>query len=463
MKIILANSLHSKLNRFLLLINELFTKSFSFILFWFLGISLLDIELSEFLIEMPFIFLFSTVLSFGISTFFLDQKKGGDEVLKNQTSFALGLVLIVNLILGIIISVFSYLNIISFNYLIVFLVTISLNINSILSEYFFSLKKYRLMAFTSISPKLLFFFGLLIFDNFYSVNKNLVYLLMIFSHIICSFHAIFNINLKFTLIDIIEYVRFTWILTLQSFLAYLAYVSFRYFINISDDSSYLIEFSILQTYMGFFALLVSAANRFLIHDLYESLISRSVNKVVSQKFHFFNKLFFLTSFFYLNIVLYYSTIMLEAEITSTLFIGIFFIIVASLLNFISQYYKSIIIFNKKFAFIFNVNLLTSLTTLSLSYISLVLEMNILYSFSIVIVSLLLFFFYQAKVDLVFFNKLIPSNFIYEMMLFLSGFCLMEHFIYTFNFYIVPLNIIFLLILIADLIIYLFKNKILSSY
>jgi len=259
-----------KFDSLILLVNEMFTKSFSFILFWFLGIQLSKNELSEFLIEMPFIFLFSTVLSFGIATFFFEQKKSDTGTFKKQTTFALGLVLIINLIIVTALCICFFLNFISFNYLIVFLVAVSLNINIILSEYFFVLKKYRRMVLTSITPKLLFFTGLLFLDEYYSINKNFVYLIMIFTHIVSSLHIIFNINIKFTINDVIKYFQFAWILTLQYFLAYLAYVSFRYFINISDDSNYLIEFSILQTYMGFFALLVSVANRFLIHDLYES-------------------------------------------------------------------------------------------------------------------------------------------------------------------------------------------------
>ena len=166
---------------------------------------------------------------------------------------------------------------------------------------FFVSKKYLTMGLTSITPKLLFIIGLLFLDQYYSINKNFVYLLIVFTHIVSSLHIIFNINIKFTINDIIKYFQFAWILTLQYFLAYLAYVSFRYFINISDDSNYLIEFSILQTYMGVFALLVSVANRFLIHDLYESLIANSVNKVITYKFSLFNKLFLLMSFLYLNI------------------------------------------------------------------------------------------------------------------------------------------------------------------
>ena len=447
-----------KFDSLILLVNEIFAKSFSFILFWFLGIQLSKNELSEFLLEMPFIFLFSTVLSFGIATFFFEQKKSDTDTFKKQTTFALGLVLIINLIIVTALCICFFLNFISFNYLIVFLVAVSLNINMILSEYFFVLKKYRTMVLTSITPKLLFFTGLLFLSEYYSINKNFVYLIMIFTHIVSSLHIIFNINIKFTISDVIKYFQFAWILTLQYFLAYLAYVSFRYFINISDDSNYLIEFSILQTYMGFFALLVSVANRFLIHDLYESLIANSVNKVITYKFSLFNKLFLLISFLYLNIVVYYSTVKLDVGITLTLFVGMFFIIIASLLNFIAQYYKSIIIFDKKFAFILYVNLFSSFITLILSYLSLISKINILYSFSILIVNLILFLFYRSKIELSFFNKLISPNFIYKMMLLLSAFLLLEYFVYTFNFYVIPINSLILFFITLDLINYLLKNK-----
>ncbi len=447
-----------KFDSLILLVNEIFAKSFSFILFWFLGIQLSKNELSEFLLEMPFIFLFSTVLSFGIATFFFEQKKSDTDTFKKQTTFALGLVLIINLIIVTALCICFFLNFISFNYLIVFLVAVSLNINMILSEYFFVLKKYRTMVLTSITPKLLFFTGLLFLSEYYSINKNFVYLIMIFTHIVSSLHIIFNINIKFTISDVIKYFQFAWILTLQYFLAYLAYVSFRYFINISDDSNYLIEFSILQTYMGFFALLVSVANRFLIHDLYESLIANSVNKVITYKFSLFNKLFLLISFLYLNIVVYYSTVKLDVGITLTLFVGMFFIIIASLLNFIAQYYKSIIIFDKKFAFILYVNLFSSFITLILSYLSLISKINVLYSFSILIVNLILFLFYRSKIELSFFNKLISPNFIYKMMLLLSAFLLLEYFVYTFNFYVIPINSLILFFITLDLINYFLKNK-----
>jgi hypothetical protein len=461
MKSMLVKFSNPKFDSLILLVNEMFTKSFSFILFWFLGIQLSKNELSEFLLEMPFIFLFSTVLSFGVSTFFLDQKKSDTDTFKKQTTFALGLVLIINLIIVTALCICFVLNFISFNYLIVFLVAVFLNINTTLSEYFFVLKKYRTMALTSLTPKLLFFTGLLFLDEYYSINKNYVYLLIIFTHIVSSLHIIFNINIKFTINDVIKYFQFAWILTLQYFLAYLAYVSFRYFINISDDSNYLIEFSVLQTYMGFFALLVSVANRFVAHDLYESLIANSVNKVITYKFSLFNKLFLLMSFLYLNIVVYYSTVKLDVGITLTLFVAIFFIITASLLNFIAQYYKSIIIFDKKFAFILYVNLFSSFITLILSYLSLISKINVLYSFSIVIVNLILFLFYRSKVDLSFFNKLISPNFIYKMMLLLSVFLLLEYFVYTFNFFVIPINSLILFFIALDLINYLLKSKLLD--
>ena len=88
----------TSLDNVILFVNEVFTKSFSFILFWFLGIKLLKVELSEFLIEMPFIFIFSSVLSFGISTFLLDNKKNKDDF-KIQAAVSLGIVFIANLII----------------------------------------------------------------------------------------------------------------------------------------------------------------------------------------------------------------------------------------------------------------------------------------------------------------------------------------------------------------------------
>lgn len=449
-----------RFSKFILFVNEVFTKCFSFILFWFLGIKLLDIELKEFLLEMPFIFIFSTVLSFGVSTFFLDQKKSDNDTFKTQTTFSLGLVIIINLIIVIALSICFFINFISFNYLILFLVAVSVNINTTLSEYFFVLKKYPTMALTSITPKLLFMTGLLFLDEYYFINKNIVYLLIIFTHIVSSFHVIFNIKIKFPINDIIKYFKFTWILTLQPFLVYLAYVSFRFFIDISDDSNYLIEFSVLQTFMGVFAFLISISNRFVIHDLYESLITNSVNVVVTQKFLLFSKLFFLVSFFYLNIVVYYSTIKLNIDITKTLFIGMFFIVIASLLNFISQFYNSIINFDKKFAFILKVNFFSCLTTIILTYFSSILKINILYSFSIIIVNFILFIFYKSKVDQSFFNKLISTNFIYRMMFLLTLFFLLEYFVYKLNIYVIAVNILILFFIFVDLISYLIKNKLL---
>ena len=448
------------LDNAILLVNELFTKSFSFILFWFLGIKLLKVELSEFLIEMPFIFIFSSVLSFGISTFLLDQKKNVDDF-KTQTAVSLGIVFITNLILIILVCACFFLNFISFDYLILFLVAVSLNIISILSEYYFVLKKYHYMALTSITPKVFFFAGLYFLNEYFSIDKNVVYKLIIFTNIICSFHIVFNIDINFTIKKVIEYFQFTWILTLQPLLLYLAYVSFRYFIHISEDSNYLIEFSVLQTFMCIYAFLISIANRLVIHDLYESLISNTVNKVVKQKFFLFNKLFFLISFLYLNIVVYYSNMKLDIDITLTLFVGMYFIIIASLLNFIFQYFISIIHFNKKFAFILKVNLFSSFITIVLAYFSAIVEINILYSFSIVIVNLILFMFYKSKVDQFFFNKLISSNFIYKMMLLLSVFLLLEYFVYSLNFFVIPVNILILFFIILDLTNYLLKNKLLT--
>tara|TARA_B100000965_G_scaffold406362_1_gene444900 strand:- start:3702 stop:5081 length:1380 start_codon:yes stop_codon:yes gene_type:complete len=457
----LTKLLNSKSNSFVLLLNEFVTKSFSFILFWFLGIRLLNDDLSDFLLEMPFIFLFSTVLSFGISAFFLDQKKLNKKKFKLNTSLALGLVLSINLILVAILFIAFLLTLISANHLILFLVAIAINVNSNLSEYFFTSKKFPLMALTSISPKLLFFSTALILDEFIILNKSIYYLIIISANIICSFHILFKINLKFSREWIIEYFKFSWILTLQHFLAYISYVSFRYFINFSDQSTYLIEFSILQTYMGFFALLVSVSNRFIIHNLYESLIANSVNTNLSTKFIFFNKLFFLISFLYFHVVIYYTNIKLGIGIDLDLLAGIFLMIIASLLNFQAQYFKSIIIFNRHFSYLFYVNLFSSSLTLFLSFISLILEINLLYPLVLVIVNAVLFSLYITKIDLTFFNKLIKPDFMYKMVLLVLSLFIVEYLIYKFDFNFVLFNLIILFLITFDLANF-FKKKLLPN-
>ena len=282
-------------------------------------------------------------------------------------------------------------------------------------------------------------------------------MLIIFSHIIVSSQVIFNININITVDQILKYFQFSWIISLQPILVYLAYVSFRYFIDISNDSSYLIEFSILQTFVGFFAFLIGVANRFLIHDLYESLITKSVSKVVTQKFLVFNKLFFFVSFIYLNIVVFYSSYKLNIDITKMIFLGMFFMVIASLLNFISQFCKSMIVFDKKFKFLLIINIFSSLITIVFTYICSILNINILYSFSMVIVNFIVFMIYKSQIDSLFFNKLIPSNFVLKMILLLSILFIIEYFIYSYNFYIIPINIIILLVFFLDLI-KITKNK-----
>ena len=456
----LVELLDQRFSKIFLFVSEVFNKSFSFILFWFLGIKLSGIELNEFLLEMPFIFIFSTVLSFGASTFFLDQKKNNKDTFYKQLTFSLSFVVILNFLLVTVALICFVLNFISLKYLLLFIVAVSLNLNTIMSEYFFVSKRYFRMILTSLIPKLIFYIGILFLNEYYFINKNLVYLLIIFSHIIVSSQVIFNINFKITVDQILKYFQFSWVITLQPILVYFSYVSFRYFIDISNDSSYLIEFSILQTFMGFFAFLISVANRFLIHDLYESLITKSVSEIIRQKFLVFNKLFFLVCFIYLNIVIFYSRYNLNIDISQMFFLGMFFMVIASLLNFISQFYKSMIVFDKKFKFLLIMNLCSSVTTIILTYLCSILNINILYSFSLVFVNFVVFVVFKFQIDSLFFDKLIPTKFIFKMVSLLSAIFIIEYFVYTNNFYILIINISFLLFIFLDLLNMILKNKLL---
>ena len=451
----------NRFNKIFLFGNELVTKSYSFILFWFLGIRLSGHELTEFLLEMPFIFIFSTVLSFGAPTFFLDQKKTDAGNFKEQLGFALSFVLIINLI--IVIAVFGCfrLNFISFDHFLLVCVASSLNINTILTEYFFVSKKYLNMIVTTIIPKLLFFIGLLFLSDLNLINKKIVYILILFSHLIGSFQVLFNLRRKLSWQRVITYCQFSWLLTLQPILIYVSYVSFRYFINITDESSYLIEFSILQTFMGFYAFLISVANRFLIHDLYDELISKIPSKTLARKFYVFEKVFFLVSFVFLNIVVYYSNVKKESEVSSELFWGIFFISVASLINYISQFYKSMLIFDKKFAFLLKISFVTALITIFMTYLCSIIKINTLYPLSIIIINFMVFVIYRSKIDLSFFNELIPLRFMLKVIILLAVLSLAEYVIYSQMFYVSVVNVIIFILILLDLGILFFREK--SSY
>ena len=117
-----------------------------------------------------------------------------------------------------------------------------------------------------------------------------------------------------------------------------------------------------------------------------------------------------------------------------------------------------IVFDKKFKFLLLINLFSSIITIVFTYMCSILNINILYSFSIVIVNFILFIIYKSQIDLVFFNKLIPSNFIFKMILLLSIFFIVEYFVYVYNFYILTINIAFLLFIIFDIFNMVMKNK-----
>lgn len=441
------------------MISEIFTKSFSFILFWILGIKLTGIELNEFLLEMPFIFIFSTVLSFGVSTYFLDQKKN-NEILREKLIFSLSLVFSLNILIIILLFICFFVNILSLNSLLLTGVAVTLNLNQVLGEFFFVKKNYLRMAFTCIVPKILFFIVLLFLNEHYSLKKDVVYSLIILAHTLTSFQILTNLKFKFSINDIISYFKFTWIITLQPLLIYFAYVSYRYFLNTSNDSIYLIEFSVLQTFMGFYAFLISVANRFLIHEIYESLIEGIVLNVLPKKFLLFQKVFFLVSFIFLNTVIFYIDYKLNLEITIELFIGIYVISIASLLNYISQFYKSMIVFNKDFYFLLGVNVLTTIITLFLTYLCSLFEIDIFYPLSLVVVNISVFALYQSKVDISFFNELIPKSELYKGALILFFLTLFEYVNFTnYKLYIIS-NVVIFLILITDTTIYMFKNRIL---
>ena len=445
------------LDKILLLINELFSKAFSFLLFWILGIKLIKDEFAQFTLEMPFIFLFSTVLSFGSFTYFLEQKKN-EKTLKDKMSFSLTLVLLLNLLVLSVFVCLYYFNLIKFNSLLLMLVTISLNINNVLTEFYFVLKKNVMMVYTNVLPKILFFVLLFFLLNKSEINLNQIYYIFIICNVIFSILVIKYIKFNFDFQMVIDYFKFSWILTVQPLLIYMAYVSFRYFISYKNDSEYLIEFSVLQTYMGFFALLVSMSNRIIIHDFYEALISNVISETLKMKIYFFNKLFFLFGFIYFHIVLFYLTTKLNLESNVYLFVEMLIMVLASLIYFISQYTKSILVFNKKFGYLLKINIATTFLSILFSAFCMMFEINLLYPLSIFLINLLTYVFYLHKIDWSLWRRIMNLNFIFKIgtllvLLFALEFIFFEH-----KTIFVSLNIVILFIIIYDITNYLLKVK-----
>ncbi|TCP22924.1 hypothetical protein EV195_11053 [Tenacibaculum skagerrakense] len=449
----------SHIDKALLIVNEVFSKAFSFLLFWILGIKLIKYEFARFTLEMPFIFLFSTVLSFGCATYFLEQKKK-EEALERNLRFSLSLVFILNIITLIASNLLCYFNLLSIENLLLLSVTISLNINNVLTEFFFVLKENKKMVYTNVFPKLSFFLILFVLlSKNYKLNIELVYYIFIGCNILFSIHVFKYLNLNFNINEILKYFKFSWILTVQPLLIYLAYVSFRYFINFKNDSEYLIEFSVLQTYIGFFALLVSMSNRIIIHDFYESLIVNKIDSKLSSKIQFFNKLFFLFSLIYFNVVFFYLTSKLNLDSNGYMISGILIMILGSLVYFISQYTKAILVFNKKFGFLLKINILTSFLTILFSFGCMISEINILYPTSILIINLLTYILYLYRIDLNLWKKIIKMDFLIKSALKVTLLVGIEYYMseksslmfYTFNF-------LLFIIIILDILNFLLRKR-----
>ena len=173
-------------------------------------------------------------------------------------------------------------------------------------------------------------------------------------------------------------------------------------------------------------------------------------------------MFFLFSFLYLQVVIYYLRVKLNIDITFSIFLGMFLIVLSSLLNYVFQYFKSAIMFNKQFSYILRVNVFTTLLTGVLSVACLLLRLDILYTISMLVVNLVMYIFYVVKMDKFVLNNLISTKLIYRYTILIACLFLMEYYMYFNRSLFVGFNVFIMVLIVCDLLYYVAKYKIIIN-
>lgn len=440
----------------LLVLSELISKSFSFVLFWILGIYLTRANFSEFIIEMPIIFLFSTVLSFGCPTYFLQQKNGHGGLNIENMKFSLSLVTAINIFIFLFFLFFYFIELLSFHYLLLIGVTISINLNTLLVEYLFVNKSIKLMVFINIFSKVAILTVLWVLFYFQLYRINYIYISIALINLMFIFVQINNFNFNFNFRYIINYFQFTGLLTFQAVLAFLSYICFRFFIS-QDNNGFLIEFSVLQTYLGFFSLLVSVSNRLIIHDLYDNLITNNFGNLLKKKILFSFRLFILMSFIYFHVVVYYLN-HISLNINDNLLIEVFIMILASFFYYVSQFVSNILIYNRRFGFLLRLNLFSTLLSILLTYFCTKIKIDIAYPISLLIVNFFVFIFVLFNTKSFVWKDLIPFRYQIKIVLILILFLISQKILLVDKLFFYVINIFFLIFLLWYLIFNYIKNN-----
>ncbi len=387
----------------LLVFNEFISKFYSFFFFAIMGVLLIKDEFAKLVLEFPILFVFSSILTFSFSTFMLERLKESTlEKLdfRSPSSF----VILINCAIGLSAVIVYLLGLIQFHTLLIVFATITASFNIVQTEINFVLRKYKSMTFVNVAPKFAIIILAFIFTYLSKLSLNLIYILFIAFNLIFSIDVFKKLNLIIVKDFVLKYVHFSSALFLQQFSAFLSYYIFRFFISKSSDNNYLVEFGVLQTFLGIIYFHVSLSNRFLIFDIL-NLVKSKKYLVLKFKVDFSILLLSLFSFIYFLVIVIYLSILNKTHITWFTMLQIIIMLASSWFYFFTQFKFTILLysgFRKRYIIL---NYLTLFVSILLTYICSKLHYDILYPISLFTSSLIIFFvaYYSQGIHL--YNKI----------------------------------------------------------
>jgi hypothetical protein len=360
-------------------------------------------EFAILVLEFPILFVFSSILTFSFSTFMLERSKES-TLEKIDFRSPLSFVILINSAIAVSALIFFFLGLIKFHILLIVFATITAALNIVQTETNFVLRKYKLMTFVNVAPKFAIIILAFIFTYFSILSLNLIYILFIAFNLIFSIHFFKKLNLVIVKDFALKYVHFGSALFLQQFSVFLSYYIFRFFISKNSDIIYLVEFGVLQTFLGIIYFHVSLSNRFLIFDIL-NLVNIQKYLVLKYKVDFSILLLSLFSFVYFFVIVIYFSILNETHITWFSVLQIIIMLASSWFYFFAQFKLTILLysgFRKRYILLNYLNLFVSILV---TYISSKLHYDILYPISLFTSSLIIFFvaYYSQGIHL--YNKI----------------------------------------------------------
>jgi hypothetical protein len=388
---------------FLLVLNEFVSKFYSFFFFAIMGLLLNKNEFPKLVLEFPILFVFSSILTFSFSTFMLERlKESTFEKLdfRSPSSF----VVLVNSTIALSVLIVYLLGFIQFHTLLIVFATITASLNIVQSETNFVLRKYKSMIYVNVAPKFTIIIFAFILTFFSKLSLDSLYILFIVFNLIFSIDVFKISNVIIVKDFVLKYVHFSSALFLQQFSVFLSYYIFRFFISKNSDNNYLVEFGVLQTYLGIIYFHVSLSNRFLIFDIL-NLVKIKKYLLLRYKVDFSILFLSLFSFIYFFVIVIYLSILNKTHINWLLILQIIIMLASSWFYFFTQFKFTILLYSGFRKIYILLNYLTLVVSIILTYIVSNLHYDILYPISLLASTLIVFLVAYYSQGVLLYNKI----------------------------------------------------------